>query len=446
MRVKGLKGESYVSKLARLFPTPRTENGEHKIAARNVTFQVTDACNLCCSYCYQIHKGHHSMPFDVAKRFIDMLLSADENSNEYISKDNSSGLIMEFIGGEPFLEIDLIDQITDYFISEMIRLQHPWATRYMISICSNGLLYFDEKVQKYLDKHKYHLSFSITIDGNKELHDSCRVRADGSGSYDIAMAGVKDWVSKGHFMGSKMTIAPGNVHYTFDAVKSIIENGYDDININCVFEEGWTAEHANTLYYQLKKIADYMLENDLVETHRVAMFEERFFHAKDPKDDKNWCGGNGAMIAVDWKGDIYPCLRYMESSLGEDQKPLIIGNVYDGIMTKQCEKDCVACLRSITRSSQSTEECFNCPIAEGCAWCTAYNYQVFGTPDKRATFICIMHKARALANVYYWNSWYKKNNMNKVFINNVPDEWALEIIDENELAMLKELENGQKGE
>ena len=199
-------------------------------------------------------------------------------------------------------------------------------------------------------------------------------------------------------------------------------------------------------YEKLKKIADYMLENDLVETHRVAMFEERFFHAKDPKDDKNWCGGNGAMIAVDWKGDIYPCLRYMESSLGEDQKPLIIGNVYDGIMTKQCEKDCVACLRSITRSSQSTEECFNCPIAEGCAWCTAYNYQVFGTPDKRATFICIMHKARALANVYYWNSWYKKNNMNKVFINNVPDEWALEIIDENELAMLKELENGQKGE
>jgi radical SAM protein with 4Fe4S-binding SPASM domain len=80
------------------------------------------------------------------------------------------------------------------------------------------------------------------------------------------------------------------------------------------------------------------------------------------------------MIAVDWKGDIYPCLRYMESSLGTEVPPLIIGNVYDGIMTKQCEQDCVHCLRSITRRSQSTDECFYCPIAEGCSWCSAFNY------------------------------------------------------------------------
>ena len=41
--------------------------------------------------------------------------------------------------------------------------------------------------------------------------------------------------------------------------------------------------------------------------------------------------------------------------------------------------------------------------------------KVFGTPDKRATFICWMHKARSLANVYYWNKLYNKNNNNKVF-------------------------------
>lgn len=434
--------ESYTDKLARCFPLAKEDRDNGKVQAKNVTFQVTDDCNLRCTYCYQIHKGHHSMPFDVAKRFIDMLLN---DETEYINKENSGGVIIEFIGGEPFLEIDLINQITDYFISEMIRLQHPWATRFMISICSNGLLYFDPKVQEFLNKHRNHLSFSITIDGNKELHDSCRIKHDGTGSYDIAMAGVQDWVSKGHQMGSKMTIAPANVMYTYDAVKSIIESGYDDININCVFEEGWTPEHATILYNELKKIADYMIDNNLCETHRVAMFEQRYFHPKDPSDDKNWCGGTGAMTAVDWKGDIYPCLRYMESSLGEDQPPIIIGNVYTGIMTKQCERDCVECLQKITRRSQSTDECFYCPIAEGCAWCSAHNYQVHGTADKRATFICIMHKARALANCYYWNTWFKKSGQKKVFENNVPDEWALEIIDEKELNFLKELENELKG-
>jgi radical SAM protein with 4Fe4S-binding SPASM domain len=163
------------------------------------------------------------------------------------------------------------------------------------------------------------------------------------------------------------------------------------------------------------------------------------FTALSPENNHNWCGGTGSMLALDYKGNFYPCLRYMETSLGTDQPPLIIGNVWDGIASKQCEKDCLDCLKTITRRSQSTDECFNCPIGAGCAWCSGYNYQVFGTPNKRATYICIMHKARALANVYYWNKWYKKTGQNKLFVNNVPDEWALEIIDQDELNMLKEL-------
>lgn len=427
------KIESYTDRLGRLFPEERNTT---KVSARNVTFQVTDSCNLCCTYCYQTHKGNHTMPFEVASQFIDMLLS-DENT--YINTENSSGVIIEFIGGEPFLAIELIDQITDYFIAQMIEKEHPWATRYRISICSNGLLYFDPRVQAYMNKHRRNLSFSITIDGNKELHDSCRILPDGSGSYDIAMAGVKDWIAKGGYMGSKITVAPGNVTHIFEAIKSIIENGYNDININCVFEEGWTVEHAKILYQQLKLVGDYLIDNNLVETHRVAMFDERMFRPKEEIDNRPWCGGLGSMIAVDYKGDIYPCLRYMESSLGNEQPPIIIGNIYEGIATTKCQQDCIACMKAVTRRSYNTDECFYCPIAAGCADCAAYNYQVYGTFNKRATFICIMHKARALANVYFWNKWYKANGENKVFENHCPDEWALDIIGQDELNFLKEL-------
>lgn len=70
------------------------------------------------------------------------------------------------------------------------------------------------------------------------MHDSARLFPDGSGSYDIAMAGVKDYIAKGGVMGSKITLSPYNITKTFDAVKDIIENGYEDININCVYEKG----------------------------------------------------------------------------------------------------------------------------------------------------------------------------------------------------------------
>ena len=438
-----IKDEQYSDQIARLFPEC-IQGDSDKHYARTITFQVTDACNLACTYCYQINKHHNRMNFDTAKKFIDMILDVD-NPCKYINPDNSPGIIVEFIGGEPFLEIDLINQICEYFIEQLILKDHPWKNTFRFSICSNGVLYFDPKVQTFLKKYMGVLSFSISIDGNKELHDSCRVFPDGKGSYDIAIKGVEHYVHVlGGSMGSKMTLAPANISHTYEAVTGLIEKGYTDINLNCVYEKGWTNEHATILYYELKKIADLLLTETSRYITYVSMFEDAFFRPMDPDENDNWCGGTGEMISVDWRGDIYPCIRYMESSLGEDQPPIVIGNVDRGMVTTECEHNCMTCLKNVTRRSQSTDECFNCPIARGCAWCSAYNYQEFGTVNHRATYICCMHKARALANVYFWNMRYILSDdpadNEHVFKNYVPDEWALEIIPQEELDFLKELE------
>ena len=54
----------------------------------NICLNVTDACNLACTYCYQINKGTRKMSFETAKKFVDYLLTADE-SNTYINPKNS---------------------------------------------------------------------------------------------------------------------------------------------------------------------------------------------------------------------------------------------------------------------------------------------------------------------------------------------------------------------
>jgi len=131
------------------------------------------------------------------------------------------------------------------------------------------------------------------------------------------MAAARHYIDILHgTMGSKMTLAPSNVMYTFEAVKGLIEQGYKEINLNCIFEKGWEEKHAIILYNQLKLLANYILKNNLEDELYISIFEEYMFHPKALEDTQNWCGGNGAMIAIDWKGDIYPCIRYMESSLG----------------------------------------------------------------------------------------------------------------------------------
>lgn len=164
-------------------------------------------------------------------------------------------------------------------------------------------------------------------------------------------------------MGSKMTLAPQNVQYTYNAIVGLIESGYTNINLNCVYEKGWTEEHATILYYELKKVADYLINNGLDNQIYISMFEENFFHPIKPDEVQNWCGGNGAMIAVDYKGDIYPCIRYMESSLGNDVPPILVGNVDTGIMKDAKCQACIKALKAVNRKTQSTEECFNCTIA-----------------------------------------------------------------------------------
>lgn len=53
------KFEQFQDMIGRLYPeTIITNNAsDRRTLSRTVTFQVTDECNLCCTYCYQINKG-----------------------------------------------------------------------------------------------------------------------------------------------------------------------------------------------------------------------------------------------------------------------------------------------------------------------------------------------------------------------------------------------------
>lgn len=432
------RDESYVDQLDRIFP--RDDKEEIHIndsRAKDITLQVTDNCNMACTYCYQHDKGSHSMSFDIGKAFLDMILDADERTAQYIVSTKCNGVIISFIGGEPWIEVDLISKLSDYFIGELFRRKHPWAIKFMFSICSNGLLHFDPKVQSYLKRHKSHLHYGISIDGNKELHDSCRVDLNGNGTYERAISAVSNYVHDlGGIVGSKMTIAPGNVCYVYPAVRSMIEYGYRKIHLNCIYEKGWEIHHARELYWQFHQLTDWLISNGLEKDVSLSIFDTQCGHPLSKDENMNWCGGTGLMLAVDWKGDIYPCLRYMESSVGDSLPAYTIGNTKDGIMMCDIHRDRVQCLSCITRQSQSTDECYNCPIASGCGWCSAYNYEIFGTPNRRTTFICVMHKTRVLANVYYWRKLGVSYNMD------CKKEWAVEIVGEDEYRNLSNMKVG----
>lgn len=391
------------------------------LKSKNITLVTNETCNLACDYCYETHKSNARMTKQIGKDAIDFLFNK-QKLNGYLDDKESPGVILEFIGGEPLLEIDLMDYIVEYFKFKAFEVGSPWATNYMISFTSNGILFETPKVDQFLKRNKDRVSIGITIDGNKALHDACRKFPDGSGSYDIVVKAVEKWKQYDCNPGTKLTLAPGNIAYLFDAVLNLWSLGIPFVDANCVFEEGWTIDHAKTFYKELIKLGDYIIDHDLYKNNYVSLFNEDI--GTPLTEDRNWCGGNGSMLAIAPDGRCFPCIRFMRYSLstpGRKEKP--IGDIYKGLDAKE-QNPWLKELKLVTMSSQSTEVCKSCPIAKGCSLCTGFNYDKFGTPNKRATYICDMHHARVLANVHYWNRLYKKLGIDKTFINNVPPDWG----------------------
>ena len=366
--------------------------------AKSVTFIVTKDCQLACKYCYLVGKNEEErMSFETAKKAIDYILN-----NRKMFQENS--VIWEFIGGEPFIEIDLIDKVSDYLKEQMYLLEHPWFNSYRFSFSTNGINYHEEKVQRYIQKNQNHLSIGITIDGTKQKHDLNRVYKDGRGSYEDVVRNIPLWLEQFPGGGTKVTIASPDIPYIKESVLHLYSLGIKEININVVFEDVWQEGDDLLFEEQLMQLADVIIDGDLYQENTCSFFAEHIGKPMNREtDNQNWCGA-GKMLAVDAAGMFYPCTRFAQYSL-RNKKAAIIGNVEEGI-----NQNLLRPFLALDRCTQSTQECIECEVAQGCAWCQGENYDAAesNTIYQRATAICKMHKARVRANNYYWNKLFRK--------------------------------------
>ena len=378
---------------------------------KNITFIVTKDCQLACKYCYLVGKNtKERMSWDVAKQAIDYVLDHEADMKE-------ESVIWDFIGGEPFLEIDLIDKICDYLKVEMYRRKHHWFNSYRFSFATNGINYGTEKVQNFIKKNHAHLSIGITIDGTKRKHDLNRIwkteemqrgitpkSEDEKGSYDDVVKNIPLWLEQFPDAGTKVTISSADIPYIKESVLHLYSLGIHEVNINCVFEDVWKKGDDKLFEEQLMQLADAIIDGGYYQDYACSFFTEQMGKPLDCKlDNQNWCGA-GRMLAVDAEGNFYPCTRFAQYSL-RSKKAWIIGNVRDGI-----DKNKLRPFLTLDRCTQSTQECIDCEVASGCAWCQGENYDAADTPTiyQRSTAICKMHKARVRANNYYWNKLYRK--------------------------------------
>lgn len=366
----------------------------HSSTPKVITFVVTKDCQLACKYCYLVGKNNTGrMSLEIAKKAVDYILT----NRIFFNEDRVS---FDFIGGEPFLEIEMIDALCDYIKKCMYSMNHPWFNHYMFTFSTNGINYNSDKVQSFIKKNIKHLQIGLTIDGTRKKHDLNRIyKRSGAGSYDDVVSNIPLWLSQFPEANTKVTLSSEDLPYICESVLHLFELGIHQVFMNCVYEDVWKNGDDAILEEQLIKLADSIIDNELYIDFSCSIFDDTI--GKPNRDNHNWCG-SGKMIAVDNLGNFYPCNRFLDFSL-RNKRPRILGNIHEGIDPNRVRPFILLDLQT-----QSSDDCLNCEVARGCSWCQGENYDSAETSTiyERTTAVCRMHKARVRANNYYWNKLY----------------------------------------
>lgn len=316
---------------------------------------LTTNCNLRCKYCYEGEE----------KPAMSMTQKTAEECCKFIRSQNDQLLIVQFHGGEPLLNYDLIE-----FIVKEILSHKKINQKVMFGITTNGVFLTDERIL-FLAKHMDY-GFSISIDGNKQTHDLLRRTTAGEGSYDLIIKNVVSALSISDKIRLRMTFTPETVSSLADNVMYLIMLGGKCIVAHPdYFNNNWTEDHLKTYEMQLDKLkrinkAKGLKKQDIY----ISLLEYEIFK-------KTKCTGGYTSINISPEGDFYPCTYVMYIP---EYK---IGSVYSGI-----NKDQLGRISKINDSEMT--DCIGCNNYSSClsVRCRYLNEQITGSPTKPSPVIC----------------------------------------------------------
>jgi radical SAM peptide maturase (CXXX-repeat target family)/CXXX repeat peptide maturase len=366
------------------------------VPKQEISFTVTEKCNLNCSYCYLPKKNSdNEMTFEVAKRALDYFL----NNSDFFSAPQ---VLLNFIGGEPLLNISLMDEITDYFKIETYKRNHRWFGNYKLSFTTNGTEIHNPQAIKYIEKNRMCLYPAISLDGVEEKHNNARKYKNGRGSYNDVLKNSIKLLELLPYTTVKATFGAGDLKFFKESVLHFLDIGFPihNIHANVAYEDIFSEGDDLEFEKQLKDLADHLIENNICTSQNCGNIFSKSIGLPYTVEHltKNWCNaGYGIIVGTD--GTFYPCIRFQEMAFKDPQRARKMGNIDEGI-----NFDILRPFRVLTLKNCSPKRCLECSIASGCQMCTghAVSESKGATIFSRPTYICKMHKARVNANEYFW--------------------------------------------
>ena len=339
----------------------------------SIILQVTQNCNLRCKYCVYsgsyINRTHTKarMSVDTAKKAIDFLAS---------HSSNSSDISIGFYGGEPLLEISLIEEIVTYAKGIF------GGKKINFNITTNATL-LNMDIANFLIENDFNIT--VSLDGPKEIHNKNRVFANSNkGSFDTVMKNIEaikerfpEAIGKIAFNAvidmSQDVGCSNDFFMSYDTVKNMGVNGTFVNQVNRKDVVKYDYKNYADANYEVFKVFLYACNKKLFNVYKPTVFGSEIssikqtmcdrYVGKEGFEDRISPGGQCLpgiqrfFVTVD--GKFFPCERVDETS-----NDLCIGNLEEGIAIDKA-------LSILNIAQLTTEQCKNCWCYKMCYQCVA---------------------------------------------------------------------------
>jgi len=339
---------------------------------------VTLRCNMNCIYCHAsskpVDKKDYDMDERTAKKTVDFILQSPNNN-----------ITIEFQGGEPLLNWDIVR-----FIIEYARKKNEAYNKNIIFTMVTNLTKMDEEKMEYLIKNK--VDVCTSLDGPKKLHDYNRKFTGGS-NYDQVVFWIKRFNDeymkkkiKNRSVHALVTLTRRSMSYPKGIVDEYVRLGLKDVHLRFLNNLGVASVAWKEINYSIedylsfwKSAAAYIVklrqEGICIKERMVDIMFKKINNEFDPNylDLRSPCGAAIGQLTYNYNGDIYTCdeARMLKEDL------FLLGNVkkdsYKDIVT--CDKACV----TVAASINSQYICNDCAYKPYCGLCPVCNYAEQGS-------------------------------------------------------------------
>ncbi len=298
----------------------------------NITFWVTERCNLACKYCY-VHKQPKTMTLETAEQTIRCFRDTFEKTVASGKRINVS-----LHGGEPLLNFDVIQYIVN-------TLQARYDGHIVFMMTTNGTV-FNKDIYDFL---KGKVQISVSIDGDRKTNDTNRIYPDGTSSFNKVMDTLVFLKQQGEFIRVRMTVNKETLPFMAENYIYLDQMNLGVVTFALDAGAAWGQSDMQIYYDNYEKIMDYLIAKDKKDAqYFLYNIKEATFRMR------TGCDGGTNTFHISADGGIYPC------ALAADQVDYWLGDVWTGVLPGK-----LAELQKI--NAVPVKGCGNCTFKKNCS-------------------------------------------------------------------------------